>query len=172
MVVLVMGLIAGMIAPNLGAFVPKAKLDAAAKLVVSNIDYMRSEARIQGKRCALEFDIDQGTWRRVLPPEDRLTSDQDVTPLEPEFEDWRELQDGVSILCAGNQNEGIAKRGVFALVFDHNGNTGDQSIVIQLKDDPTMTWTVNISGLTGRCDVLESFEGKQQLPGETSEGAF
>lgn len=169
---LVLGLITAMVVPNLGAFVPKAKLDAAAKVLAANIDHMRSEARIQGKRCSLELDLDKGRWRRVLPPEDKLTTDQDVQSLEPLYEDWTELQDGVQIVSAGNQNEGMAKGGTFALVFDHNGNTGDQSVVLRLKDDPTMVWTVNIRGLTGQCEVLESFDSKEQLPEEVSEGGF
>lgn len=169
---LVLGLITAMVVPNLGAFVPKAKLDAAAKVLAANIDHMRSEARIQGKRCALELDLDKGRWRRVLPPEDRLTTDQDVQSLEPLYEDWSELQDGVKIVSAGNLNEGMAKGGTFSLVFDHNGNTGDQSVVLRLVDDPTMVWTVNIRGLTGQCEILESFDSKEQLPEEVSEGGF
>lgn len=171
-VLLVMGLITAMVVPNLGAFVPKAKLDAAAKVLAANIDHMRSEARIQGKRCALELDLDKGRWRRVLPPEDRLTTDQDQDSLEAFYEDWTELQEGVRIVSAGNLNEGLAKGGTFSLVFDHNGNTGDQSVVLRLEDDPTMVWTVNIRGLTGQCDVLESFDGREQLPEEVSEGGF
>lgn len=168
----IIGLVTAMVVPNLGAFVPRARLDAAAKLLAANIDFLRSEARIQGKRYTLELDMDRGMWRRVLPPEERLTTEQDVQSLEPRQEEWSRLQEGVSIATAGNANEGMAKGGTFALVFDQNGQTGDQSVVLQLADDPTMTWTVNIRGLTGQCEVLESYDGKQQLPEETSEGAF
>lgn len=171
-VIVIIGLITAMVVPNLGAFVPRARLDAAAKVLAANIDYLRSEARIQGKRYSLELDLDRGTWRRVLPPEERLTTEQDVQSLEPRQEEWSRLQEGVRIVTAGNGNEGMAKGGTFALVFDHNGQTGDQSIVLQLADDPTMTWTVNIRGLTGQCEILEDFEGKQHLPEETTEGAF
>jgi prepilin-type N-terminal cleavage/methylation domain-containing protein len=169
---LIIGLLAAMIAPNLGAFVPKARLDAAAKVLAANIDFLRSEAKIQGKRFALELDLDRGMWRHVLPPEERLTTEQDVEPLEPHQEEWMLLQEGVRIATAGNANEGLAKAGKFSLVFDHNGQTGDQSIVLQLADDPTMTWTVNIRGLTGQCEILEDFEGRVQMPQETTEGAF
>lgn len=168
----IIGLITATVVPNLGAFVPKARLDAAAKILASNVDFLRSESKIQGKRYTLELDLDRGMWRRVLPPEERLTTEQDVQSLEPRQEEWSRLQEGVRIATAGNVNEGMAKGGTFALVFDHNGQTGDQSIVLQLADDPTMTWTVNIRGLTGQCDVIENYEGKQALPEETSEGAF
>ncbi len=169
---MIIGLITGMILPNLGAFVPKARLDAAAKVLSANIDHMRSEARIQGKRCALELDLDRGMWRRVLPPEDRLTTDQDVDSLEPLYEDWTDLAEDVQIVSVGNVNEGLGKAGTFSLVFDHNGNTADQSVVIRLKSDPTMVWTINIRGLTGQCEVIPNFEGKEQMPDEVSEGGF
>lgn len=171
-VLTLIGLITSMLVPNLGAFVPRAKLDAAAKILTANIDFLRSEARIQGKRYALELDLDRGSWRRVFPPEDRLTTEQDVQSLEPRHEEWTRLQDGVRILTAGNGNEGMAKGGTFALTFDHNGQTGDQTIVLQLADDASMTWTVNVRGLTGQCDIIESFDGKQHLPEETTEGSF
>lgn len=172
LVVALMGLIVGMVAPNLGAFVPKAKLDAAAKVLRGHIDFVRSEARIQGKRCALELDIDKGNWRYALPPEERLTTDQDVESLEPRREEWQVLQDGVQIVAVGNPNEGMAKNGVFAITFDQNGNTADQSVVLRLIADPTMVWTVNIRGLTGLCETVENFDGKEQLPEEVSEGGF
>ncbi len=169
---LVLGLITAMVLPNLGAFVPKARLDAAAKVLCANIDHMRSEARIQGKRCSLELDLDRALWRRVLPPEDRITTEQDVSSLEPLYEDWSPMEEDVQIVSAGNLNEGLAKNGVFALVFDHNCNTADQSVVLRLKSDPTMVWTVNIRGLTGQCEVLTDFEGREHMPDEVSEGAF
>ncbi len=173
-VLLIVGLITAMVVPNLGAFVPKAKLDAAAKLVVVNIDNMRSEARIQGKRCKLEFDLDHATWRRVFPPEERLTTDADVRDQEPQYEDWSPIEkdDGIRILSAGNAVEGKAHSGVFALVFDHNGFTGDQTIVLQLIADPTMVWTINVHGLTGQCDVETDFEGHEHEPDEVAEGSF
>ncbi|MGE3171289.1 MAG: Tfp pilus assembly protein FimT/FimU [Planctomycetota bacterium] len=172
LVVAVMGLITAMVVPNLGAFVPKARLDAAAKVLIANIDHMRSEARIQGKRCALELDLDRALWRRVLPPEERLTTDQDVDAFGPRYEDWTELEKGVKIVSAGNTIEGLAQGGTFSLVFDHNGFTGDQSIVLQLDTDATMMWTINIHGLTGQCELVTDFEGREHMPEEVGEGSF
>src|SRR5262245_62792751 len=110
-VVLIIGLIVAMIAPNLRAFVPAARIEAGAKVIVANVDHMRSEARIQGKRLQLEFDLDHAMWRRVFPPEERLTTDQDVDPLEPKYEDWNALEEDVQIASAGNPLEGRATKG-------------------------------------------------------------
>lgn len=173
-VIVLIGLITAMVAPNLEAFVPKLRMESAAKKIVANIDHMRSEARIQGKRCKLEFDLDKARWRRAFPPEERLTTDQDVDSLEPRLEDWSPVDDndGVKIASAGNPVEGLARGGVFALVFDENGFTGDQTLVLSLVADPTMTWTINIRGLTGQCEVLADFEGREHLPEEVGEGSF
>ena len=37
-VILIMGVITALVVPNLGVFVPKARIDAAAKHIISNID--------------------------------------------------------------------------------------------------------------------------------------
>jgi prepilin-type N-terminal cleavage/methylation domain-containing protein len=171
-VVLIIGLIVAMIAPNLRAFVPAARIEASAKVIVANVDHMRSEARIQGKCLKLEFDLDHAMWRRVFPPEERLTTDQDVDPLEPKYEDWNALEEDVQIANAGNPLEGRATKGVFPLVFDADGCTGDQSIVLRLKSDQTMMWTINIRGLTGRCEIVPDYEGHEHIPEDVGEGSF
>lgn len=171
-VVLVMGLITAMVAPNLEAFVPKARIEGAAKALVANIDHMRSEARIQGKRYKLEFDLEHARWRRVLPPEERLTTDQDVDDREPQYEDWTAIEDDVRFVRAGNSVEGFARSGVFGMVYDHNGFTGDATIVLALISDPTMVWTINVHGLTGQCEVVQDFDGHDHVPDETTEGSF
>lgn len=170
--VLVMGLITAMVAPNLATFVPTARLDAAAKTLVGNIDYLRSEARIQGKRVKLELDLQHARWRYVMPPEEKLTTDQDVRTLEPRYEEWTALGDDVVFAGAGNPHDGIVRSRTFEMVFDENGFTSDQSVVLKLESDPKMVWTVRIQGLTGACDILRDEEGNEQLPAEIGEGAF
>lgn len=170
--ILVIGLISALVVPNLEAFVPKARLDSAARVLASNIDFMRSTARIQAKRCTLELDLKQARWRRVMPPEQQLTTDQDVDTLEPMHEDWTPLDDDVAFAGAGNPIDGIARDGTFKLVFDENGFTGDQAIMLTLRSDPKMIWTVRVRGLTGECDIETDFEGREHLLLETGEAAF
>jgi prepilin-type N-terminal cleavage/methylation domain-containing protein len=170
--ILIIGLITALVAPNLEAFVPKARIDAAAQVLVANVDYMRSEARIQSKRCTLELDLKGARWRRVMPPEQQLTTDQDVDSLEPKHEEWTPLEEDVVFVGAGNPVDGIVREGTFKMVFDENGFTSDQSVVLALVSDPKMVWTVRIRGLTGQCDVVPDFDGKEHLVDETGEGAF
>lgn len=169
---LIVGLITAMVAPNLRAFVPKARLDAAAKVLTSNVDFLRSESRIMAKRCSLELDLKKARWRRVFPPEQHLTTDQDLDTLEPQAEDWTPLEDDVEFAGAGNTIEGFTTEGIFPMTFDENGFTADVSIFLRLKSDPKMVWTVRVRGLTGQCEVLPDYDGKQQPAEETGEGAF
>lgn len=170
--VLILGLITAMVAPNLSAFVPKARLDAAARTMTANVDYLRSEARIMAKRCRLELDLDKARWRRVFPPEQHLTTDQDLRTLEDQHEEWTDLDDDVEFAGAGNPVTGYAERGLFQLRFDENGFTSDVAIFLRLKSDKKMIWTVRVRGLTGQCEILPSYDGEKHPAAETGEGAF
>ena len=171
-VIMIMGMITAFVVPNLGMFVPKARIDSAAKQLVANIDFVRSEARIQGKRVTLELDLDNARWRYVLPPEEQLTTDQDLQTLETDYRAWQALEDDVRFAGAGNPLNGIAREKIFELIFDENGFTSDQSVILQLISDPALTWTVQIHGLTGHCETVRDFEGKEHPVVETGEGMF
>ena len=171
-VVIIIGTVSAMVVPNLMMLVPETRIEAACKSVVSNVDFLRSEARITGKKLRLEIDIDRHQWRYVLPPEQQITLDQDVATLEEQFEEWTPIGEDVVVVSAGNRTEGLVERGIFAMYFDENGFTSDQSIVLQLESEPNMTWTVQIHGLTGRSEIVEDNEGNAHLLEETGEGAF
>jgi prepilin-type N-terminal cleavage/methylation domain-containing protein len=169
---LVIGLITAMVIPNLFSLIPETRIDSAARQLVRNVDFLRSEARITGQKLRLELDLDESRWRYVMPPELQLTSDQDAGTLEEQFFDWSPLEDDVRVLSAGNGIEGYIEKGIFKLSFDENGFTSDQSVVLQLESDPNLTWTIHIHGLTGNCEIVEDYEGNPNYLGETNEAAF
>jgi type II secretion system protein H len=172
LVVLILGLVLQLVFVNLGAMVPKTKLDAEAKKLVANLDFLRSEARIQGKSYVLQLDLRHARWRMVLPAEERLTSEQTLEETERHAQQWNPLEDGVEFAGAGNWTNGIVRNGVFDLAFDENGFTADQVVFLRLQEDPKMLWTVQIRGLTGQTDVLSSFDGAEHRLEEVTEGAF
>jgi len=57
-------------------------------------------------------------------------------------------------------------------VFDENGFTGDHVIVLKLETDPTMVWSVQIRGISGKSEILSDFDGHEHALEETGEGAF
>lgn len=168
----IMGLLLALVAPSIDAFVPKARLDSAAKTIAAEVDLARSEARIQSKQFVLEFDLKKARWRRILPAEMQLTHDQELWTLEPQTEDWVALPEDVIFSGAGNVNDGIARDGVYRMVFDENGFTGDHVLLLKLETDPTMVWSVQIRGISGKSEILSDFDGREHALEEVGEGAF
>lgn len=174
-VITVIGLITYMVYVNLGAMVPKTRLDSAAKQLVARIDYLRSEARIQGKRYVLQLDLKQNRWRFVLPAEQRISIEQTDDDLAAFAHQWSPLDDGVRFHGAGNPIDGMVRdsSAPYEIVFDENGFTADQIVSLGLTgEDDKMIWTVQIHGLTGQCEILTSFDGIEQQIDEVGEGAF
>lgn len=171
-VMAILALMLAMIVPNLGMLVPSARLRGSGNQIVRRLDWVRSEARIQGKRMALEFDLDKARWRIVYPPEQRLTRDQDVRTLEEQPDDWYELETDVVFAGAGNGKNGLSTHQIYRLVFDEYGFTGDQVVALKLKSDPEQIWALSIHGLSGRVTVTESEKGELPTLQTINEGAF
>src|SRR5262245_48767173 len=105
----IIALISTLVVNNIGAFVPKARLDASANLLVHNVDMLRSEARIQSRRYVLQLDLKHSRWRRIMPAERRLTLDNTQVTIEPDYEDWSEFERGVRLVSAGDPNNGLVR---------------------------------------------------------------
>lgn len=170
-----MALLIGIIVPNIGALVPTARLDGSSKLIVSKLSAIRSEARIQAKRMEMEFDLSLGRYRTILPPEEQLTSDQEIyddNEVLDENKDWVDLETGVVFAGAGDSKSGIIEKDKYRVVFDEYGFTADQVIALKLESDDDMVWSVMIRGLTGHIEVVKSEEGDMATPTVVGEGSF
>jgi prepilin-type N-terminal cleavage/methylation domain-containing protein len=168
----ILALLVAIVVPNLGMLVPSARLRSSGNQIKRELDWVRSEARIQGKRMAMEFDLDRAMWRIVYPPEQQLTRDQDTSTLEERPDQWVELETDVAFGGAGDGKTGLTSHGLYRLVFDEYGFTADQVLVLNLKSDPEQVWSLAIRGLSGRVDVEESETGEKHVPPTTGEGAF
>lgn len=171
-VVAILGVMFMLVAPNVGALVPSARLTASGNILRRELDWVRSEARIQGKRMVIEFDLDRHRWRIVYPPEQRLTRDQDLSTLEERPEDWTELQTDVAFAGIGDAKSGLTTRGIYRLIFDEYGFTADQIVAMKLKSDPEQTWGFTLIGLSGRVVIEESEKGELPELQLVTEGAF
>jgi type II secretion system protein H len=171
-VVALAGLLLQFVMVNIAGTVPKARLDAESKRLLSNLDFLRSEARIQGKRYVLQIDLDHPRWRMVIPAEDRLTSEQTIEETMPRALQWSPLDEGVKFSGAGNPIEGLTRSHIYDIVFDENGQTADVSVFLKSTDDPKLVWTVQLRGLTGHGEVLTNENGVEQRLDEVTEGAF
>jgi prepilin-type N-terminal cleavage/methylation domain-containing protein len=170
-VLALIGMLMAIVVPNLGILVPSARLRGNGTVLQRNLDLLRSEARIQSKRIAMELDLDKRRWRAVYPPEQMLTRDQDASTLEEQLDDWQELEDDV-VFGGVDTGAQVVTRGTYRLVFDEFGFTNDQIVHLRLESDPTEVWSLTLMGLSGRTVVTETSEGNPPRLQQTNEGAF
>ena len=168
----IMALAFAIVVPNLGAFVPEAKLDGSANRITRTLDRIRSEARIGARPMHLELDLRNAQWRVVWPPDQMLSRDQDLSTLEERLDEWQYLESGVVFAGAGDANKGLATSGVYRVTFDEYGFTADQVVVLKLTSDETMVWSLQIDGLSGRTRLERSESGEMVRPVAVNEGAF
>jgi prepilin-type N-terminal cleavage/methylation domain-containing protein len=167
-----MALVFAMVVPNLGTFVPSAKLRGSGTQLLRTIDWARSEARIQARRMSIEFDLDHARWRVVHPPEMRLTRDEDERDLAEWTFNWTGLEDGVVFGGVGDARHGLATKGMYRMEFDEHGFSSDQVIAMTLSADPKVIWGLTMRGLTGTTTITESETGEQPQLAYVEEGAF
>jgi hypothetical protein len=155
---------------NLGAMIPARAMDSEAAQLVSKIDFLRSEARLQGKTYILQLDLDNHRYRTVIPVEDQLAaSDLATEAIET---GWTPLGDNVQF--AGCQTVGGTRfeSGLCGIQIDENGVTADQSIFLVHATDDNLLWTIQLHGLTGTCRILTSTEGVAHPLDRMEEGRF
>lgn|GEM_PF-657970 len=163
------------VAPNLYGLVPSARLEGSGKKIVSWLQTIRSEARIQAKRMEMEFDLDKGRYRLIWPPEERLTTDQIVyqdDEVPDANKDWIELDTDVAFAGAGNAATGLVEKGLYRVSYDEYGFTADQVVALTLQSDPDFVWSLSIRGLTGKVNTQDSETGELLRPERVTEGAF
>jgi len=173
--VALIGLGIAVVAPNLSGLVPSARLEGSGKQVLTWLQTIRSEARIQAKRMELELDLDRGRYRIIWPAEERLTTDQIVyedDEIPDSSKDWIDLDTDVEFAGAGSAVTGLIEKGLYRVVYDEYGFTADQVIALRLQSDPDFVWSLSIRGLTGKIDALGSEDGELLRPERIGEGAF
>ena len=165
-------MVSAMVLPNLGAFVPSARLEGSGKQLLRTIDWVRSEARIQARRMSVELDLEHARWRVVFPPEVMLTREQEPSTLEEWSFEWRPLEDGVVFAGAGEAKNGIARKDVYKILFDEHGFSSDHLVMLKLTEDVKLLWSMELRGLTGNVEVTKSEDGVEPKLDVVGEGAF
>ncbi len=166
---------------NLGAMIPRTILDSECNKFMSRLDFLRSEARLQGKRYRIELDLTNHLWRFVLPAEERLTTEQTLEETMPEALGWNRMEQGAqfqgivqagALTLAQVENGVVQRRGVAGIEFDENGFSADWDVFFTLEHDEEMVWTVQVSGLTGQSRMLTSFDGNEYRTQPVGEFGF
>ena len=172
-VMLVLGLLASLVVGNMGRWIPSASLDSQANQLRSWLDYLRSEAKIQGKPYSLELDIENHRTRIHLPPEDKLVSVPDDTAAANLIMGWQPLEDWVKFEGHGVWGREIYTKGQVMITFDENGFTADQSIYLKYDEpDNKLLWSIHLNGLNGTTSVVRNREGNRDVQQAQTEAAF
>lgn len=173
-VVAIIATIGQIVLANIGALVPSTVLDSDAQKLMSEIEYLRSEAQLQGKSLQLEIDLDHARYRRILPAEMRVTFDQDPEELEAAMLGWNELDSRCRFAGYEVLGSPAVRDGRVRIVLDHNGFTSDQSIYVAMKSEDLagMVWTIQLRGLDRRANLIKDIDGLEAAPTLTGEQEF
>jgi len=169
-VIAIAGLLFQLVTANLGAMIPAHALDGACAQIVGQLDFLRSEARLQGKTYQLELDLDHNRYRIVLPPEDlALAAERSGQTFDLGWTDLGERVRLARCVVAGGPE---FRNGLFPIAFDANGFTADQTIYLVHSTDEKMLWTIQLRGLTGQAEVITDTNGQAHGLEKIDEGAF
>lgn len=171
-VIAVIALAGQLVLANLGALVPSTLLDSASRQLMGQIEYLRSEAQLQSKIYQIELDLEEHRWRIILPPEERLVSDQtiaDDTGLE-----WRDLDDRIKFDSLQVPGGRIQRSGRARIVMDENGFTGDMILTLMLRDENAdlLVWSIQLRGLDRKSELITSHSGEVPRLQVVEEGHF
>ena len=172
-VIAIAGLVIQMVVMNMGALIPRSKLDSQCNQFMADLDFLRSEARLQGKRYRMELDLTRHVWRVVLPAEERITTEQTLEETMPQALGWTAMEEGVQskgIVQAGGSI--VQRRGIAYIEFDENGFSADWNVFFNLARDEDMVWTVQLLGLTGQSQLRTSFDGVEHKVDPIGEFGF
>jgi type II secretion system protein H len=173
-VVAILAIVAQLVISNIGAIVPATVLDSESQKLMSEVEYLRSEAQLQGKTFKLQLDLDKHRYRRILPAEMRVAIAQDEQAFAEAAMGWNPLDDRCRFLVYEPVGGTQYTSGIVELVIDHQGFTADQLIALGMRSDSLskMTWTIQLRGLDRRARLVKSNEGEVARITPTTEAAF
>jgi type II secretion system protein H len=173
LVVGILALMAQIVVVNLGAMVPRTVLDGDARDIMGKLDFLRTEAMLQGKEMTLELDLDGDRYRIIMPPEERTMSDQNIDERGLEM-GWTYFDERVDLTEHRIMLGPVARQKRVRIVFDERGFTNDQLFVLKLKDEllDELVWTIQIRGLQRRTELETSFDGNVAAFEVVDEAAF
>jgi prepilin-type N-terminal cleavage/methylation domain-containing protein len=147
-VIMIIGLTMSMVLFRVDGLTEKSRIRAAARMLGSTIDNVKTSAVAQGKSFYIDYDLDEHAYRIVLPVEE-----QDLQEwLEEEYTrlDWRYLPSGVSFkdICIANGE--VWDRGVHYVGFSPLGTTDIGHIIhLVTGEEEEKYYSIEVNCVTG-----------------------
>ncbi|MBI5850452.1 MAG: prepilin-type N-terminal cleavage/methylation domain-containing protein [Planctomycetes bacterium] len=173
-VVAILAILARVGLSQLGSIVPETVLDSESQRLMSLVEYLRSEAQLQGKTYKLELDLELHRYREIWPPEMKVAIDQDPKELEDQRRDWLPLDERCRFAGYAALGQPTLRKGRVEIVLDRSGNTADQMIFLSMKgaDLKDLIWTIQIRGLERAAMLVRSFDEKEAYLDRLEEAHF
>ena len=166
-VVAIIGLMTQMILPAFSNTLPEEQLKSTANKLAIQLNYLRSEARLQGASYSLELDPEKQRYRVHMPPEIRLAEDGNAPLLEGDPEtsalNWHDLPLGVHFagVSLGRKDQGPKKSR--EIRFDPRGRTPPKVLYLEYQDPnlqgEPIRYSIVIPPLTGDIQVEKGTVG-------------
>jgi type II secretion system protein H len=168
-VVAIIGLMTQLILPAFSDDLPEEQLKATANELAVKLNYLRSEARLQGAVYGFELDPDNHRFRIHMPPEIQLAEDANA-PIEDEDPEksnlnWHSLPPGVRFagISVGRKDQGPKKSK--EILFDSRGRTPPKVLYLEYFDPNAgaepLRYSIVIPPLVGGIQVEK---GTVELP--------
>jgi type II secretory pathway pseudopilin PulG len=168
-VVAIVGLMTQMILPAFTDTLPEQELKSTANKLAIQLNYLRSEARLQGASYSLQLDPEKQRYRIHMPPEIQLSEDANTPPGEEDPEKtslhWHFLPEGVRFagVSVGRKDQGPKKSR--EIRFDPRGRTPPKVLYLEYHDpnagQEPLRYSIVIPPLTGSIRVEK---GTIELP--------
>lgn len=152
-VLAIMGLLIRTVVSNYRADIPLIALRGNATAIAAELDYLRTEARLQGGRYGMEIDVEKQAYRLVLPPERRKPKEDEAT-LKAQKLMWSTFEKGVRLtgVNLGAKDEEM-RSGTIQIMFDERGRTRQKVLLFRHKDQPELLYSVIIPALGGNVEA-------------------
>jgi len=173
-VILIIGLILAMAAPNFMRFMRSTKTGSAARKLAGYITYLQERGVRDNTKYLLVIDLDEGKyWAATEIPEEKMpieyyysTPRERMTMRYPESNDpWLkpvELDPGISIPRILDEDNRPQFNGYRFVAFNPDG-TADRT-TIYLMDSAQEVMTVYIKPFSGRPEIYDGVHEIEQLP--------
>ena len=149
-VITLVGILSAVVAPRIGDISPKYRLRSAARVIGSQIGYVRSLAGGTGEEYVLRYDLENQLYWIILPPgpdEDPL-----LDPDERDTLSQFEVEEGIVIEELRFPDGSDETSGIIDVTFDRYGNEGSHIVVLKNEDEKYLS--VKFSALIGAIDFF------------------
>jgi type II secretion system protein H len=167
-VLLIASLLVHLAFVNIGAMIPQSQIESVANRLRANLDYIRSEATLQGMNYSIRFDLTNDRYQ-VVPPVEKVLAEGMPPDTELLALDWTPIEDRVDLIGFQVGSGQATRRDYVMVTFDAFGYTADSALFLQHKDDKHLVYSIQIPGLGGEIKVVSGGSQGVERPIENAQ---